>query len=188
MGWGTFVAGQVISSVRRSRYKADDTGLGEIFIALLTGVFWLKGRFERGYMRRVLKRCVLIHPEVEAAIDWGIWEEDITNRASKDWFVLLVISVILNLVWLFTVPFGLLFTIPFVWYWGKWSLARRYSHEINNSLLEAGYDVYRLEAELPSIMQGFLEEEALAEKELALQAEIQSREAAAEREKRKFGN
>jgi len=186
MGWGTFVAGQVISSVRRAGNKPETS-----FIDTLEEVFavigWLRGRYQQGYIRSVLKNSILIHPEIEKATDWDLWEEDITKRAIQDWYVILIFSAVINGVWAWLAPWGLFATIPIVWYYGKSRLAKRYSHEINSSFIAKGYDVYKLEAELPSLLQRFKDEEEKAERDFKAADEKRKAKEAQERDRKKFG-
>lgn len=186
MGWGTFVAGQVASSIRRSgrKQKSDDW---EILFVIIRMIGWMRGKYQQGYIRRVLKQTVLIHPEIEKVTDWEVWEEDITKRANQDWYGILIASAVINGVWAVFASWGLFATIPIVWYYGKSRLAKRYSQEINSSFIAKGYDVYKLEAELPALLQRFKDEEEQAERDLASAEEERKAKEAQERERRKFG-
>jgi hypothetical protein len=186
MGWGTFVAGQVASSIRRSgrNQSSDDF---EFLGVILQGIGWMRGKYQQGYIRRVLKQTVLIHPEIEKVTDWEVWEEDITKRANQDWYVILIFSAVINSVWAVSATWGLFATIPIVWYYGKSRLAKRYSKEINLSFIAKGYDVDKLKAELPTLLQRFKDEEAQAQRDLEAAEEKRKVKEAQERERRKFG-
>lgn len=188
MGWGTFVAGQVIGSVRRStRGLGGSTSSVDVIAYGIAGVFLLRGFYQKSYVRRVLRKTVLIHPEIEAVTDWETWEEDITKRADHDWYAMLIIAAVINGVWLAFAPWGLFLSIPVSWYYGKAHLIKRYVAEINNNFLQKGYDVYRLESEIPSVLQRFRDEEAQAEIALKSAEKKRREQMAKERELKKFG-
>jgi hypothetical protein len=59
--------------------------------------------------------------------------------------------------------------------------------EINNNFLQKGYDVYRLESEIPSVLQRFRDAEAQAEIALKSAEKKRREQMAKERELKKFG-
>ena len=146
MGWGTFVAGQVVSNFRRAGRNPSP----EYVLPIL---YWLNAQFFKSYLKRLLAKTVLIHPKIENKVDWDVWEEEITKKITFNWRVLVLVQIISTTICVIGF-FPLVFiNTPFFWYVGKNNLIKAHAKSINSDFKANGYDVEKLLAELPSIIQ-----------------------------------
>jgi hypothetical protein len=183
MGWGTFIAGQTIRSIRRS---GSGSGSSSEFFSELLGAhaIW----FYRSYRRKVIRGSSVGHPDVQNTVDLNIWEEDIHSRAMKNWRKLLAIQVVVFLIaevawWQFVdSDFWIAHFViyPLFWYYFKPRFIKAHQNSINKELQENGWDTEKLLAELERKLQ---EKQSLVENKKRIHQQKQ----ASERDKRKYG-
>ena len=158
MGWGTFAAGQALSWTRGASKAAGDNS--EFYSEI---VYWLNNQFLQSYIRRVLKGTIILHPSVWNSVDLDYWEDEITKRAARDWRILVLIQVVIFAVG-FSTFWPLLFVyVPGFWYFGKNRAIKNYVSEINEEFTAEGFDVSKLFAEIPEL----LEDQKIVEQEVA---------------------
>ena len=174
MGWGTFAAGQAL------RWTREAGRIGENSHYLEDLIYWLNNKFLQSYIRRVLQGTVIMHPTIWDSVDLDYWEEAITKRAARDWRLLMLIQIVVVAVGVSTFWLLLLLYIPGFWYYGKSQAIKMYSKEINKEFEAEGFDIPKLFAEIPSL----LEDERQANQE-KLQKELKRQEQ--EDYRRKFG-
>jgi hypothetical protein len=146
VGWGTFIAGQAIGTVRRAGRKTSEP-------ILEPTLYWLNAQFFKSYLKRLLAKTVLIHPKIENKVDWDIWEEEITKKITFNWRLLVLVQIISTTICVIGF-FPLVFiNTPFFWYVGKNNLIKAHAKSINSEFKANGYEVEKLLAELPSIIQ-----------------------------------
>jgi hypothetical protein len=177
MGWGTFAAGQALRVTRRWSSAINDSGDSPFFEDL---VYWLNNKFLQSYIRRVFQSTVIMHPSIWDSVDLDYWEEAITKRAARDWRLLVVIQIVVLAVGVSTFWPLLFLYIPGFWYYGKRRAIKMYSTEINKEFAAEGFDIPKLFAEIPSL----LEDERQAN-QVQLQRDLKRLEE--ENYKRKFG-
>jgi hypothetical protein len=146
VGWGTFVAGQVIGTVRRAGRNPSQP-------VLEPTLYWLNAQFFKSYLKRLLAKTVLIHPKIENKVDWDIWEEDITKKITFNWRLLVLVQIISTTICVIGFFPLVLINTPFFWYVGKNNLIKAHAKSINSEFKANGYEVEKLLAELPSIIQ-----------------------------------
>jgi len=174
MGWGTFAAGQALRWTREVRRINENSQYLEDLI------YWLNNKFLQSYIRRVLQGTVIMHPSIWDSVDLDYWEEAITKRAARDWRLLMIVQIVVVAVGVSTFWFLLFLYIPGFWYFGKSQAVKMYSKEINKEFQGEGFDIPKLTAEIPSL----LEDERQAN-QVKLQRELKRQEQ--EEYRRKFG-
>lgn len=174
MGWGTFAAGQALRWARGASRVADSGPGFEEFL------YWLNRKFLESYIRRVLRRTVILHPSIWNSVDLDYWEESITTRAARDWRILVGIQAVIVTIGVLTFWPLLFLYIPGFWYFGKSRSINSFAAEINKEFASEGFDVVKLAAEIPAL----LSDELLAEEQ---QAEAQRIRQAEADYKKKFG-
>lgn len=174
MGWGTFAAGQAL------RWTRDVARINENSPGLEDAIYWLNNKFLQSYIRRVLRGTVIMHPSIWDSVDLDYWEEAITKRAARDWRLLMLVQIVVVAVGVSTFWILLFLYIPGFWYYGKSQAIKMYSKEINKEFAAEGFDIPKLFAEIPSL----LEDERQANQE-QLQKELKKQEQ--EDYRRKFG-
>ncbi len=155
MGWGTFAAGLALSWARSSP-RPDSPVLGE---ALGKALKELNNKFLESYIRRVLRGTAILHPAIWNSVDLAYWEAAITKRAARDWRILAGIQVAVVIVGAISFWPLLFLYVPGFWYFGKSQAIRSYSAEINKEFSAEGFDVRKLTAEIPHL----LDDERIAE-------------------------
>ena len=143
MGWGTFIAGQLL---RTPKVKESN------FEEFVSAYIWLGEKFTTSYKNRVVLRTVLIHPKIIGRTDNSEWEIDLQKRAVHDWAAVQISVIIYFLVLLIlgagavALPF-----IPLVWYYSKNRTVKKSAASINREFQSVGYDVEELLKEIPAI-------------------------------------
>lgn len=175
MGWGTFIAGRLLRTPKKSE---------PIFEDVLRAYIYLAEKFIGSYKERVIAQTVLVHPTVITKTDDSEWQIDLQKRAVRDWAAV-QIAVILYFIflsilgaWLPAIPF-----IPLVWYYCKHRAIKMSAKEINQQFMDVGYNVKELLEQMPEIYEENKNESQKRQKQ-EMQRLIESQEAAY---KRKFG-
>ena len=109
MGWGTFIAGRLLRTPKKSE---------PIFEDVLRAYIYLGEKFIRSYKEKVILQTVLVHPTVIKKTDDSEWQIDLQKRAVRDWAAI-QIAVLLYYSFLLILGAGLpaLPFIPWVWYY-----------------------------------------------------------------------
>ena len=175
MGWGTFIAGRLLRTPKKSE---------PIFEDVLKAYIYLGEKFIRSYKEKVILRTVLVHPTVIEKTDDSEWQIDLQKRAVRDWAAI-QIAVILYYSLLLILGAGLpaLPFIPLVWYYCKYRAIKMSAKDINKQFMDVGYNVKELLEQMPEIYEENKNESQKRQKQ-EMQKLIKSQEAAY---KRKFG-
>ena len=182
MGWGTFIAGQTIRSIRRRSSGMSNSE----FLLELSGAH--KIWFYRSYRRKVIRGSSIGHPDVQDTVDLNIWEEDIHSKAMKNWRKLVAIQIVVFLIgevawWQFVdTDFWLAHFVsyPLIWYYFKPRFIKAHQDSINKELQENGWDTEKLLAELENKLNE-------AQRAQGIKKVHRQQKQTAERNKRKYG-
>jgi len=177
MGWGTFAAGQALRVAGKWSSAINNNADSPFFEDI---IYWLNNKFLQSYIRRVLQGTVIMHPSVWNSVDLDYWEESITKRAAKDWRLLVLIQIVVLAIGISTFWPLIFLYVPAFWYYGKWRAIKFYAAEINKEFSGEGFDVPKLFAELPALLE---DERQVAQKQL--QNDLKRQEE--EEYRRKFG-
>lgn len=177
MGWGTFAAGQALRVTRRWSSAINNSGDSPFFEEI---IYWLNNKFLQSYIRRVFQSTVMLHPSIWDSVDLNYWEEAITKRAARDWRLLVLIQIVVLAVGVSTFWQLIFLYVPGFWYYGKWQAIKIYSAEINKEFSAEGFDISKLFAELPALLE---DERQAAQKQLQRDLKLQEEE----EHRRKFG-
>jgi hypothetical protein len=181
MGWGTFIAGQTIRSIRRS-----GSGSPSVFYSELFGIF--TKRHYTSYRRQVIGGSLLVHPDVQKKVELEIWDEDIHKKLLHNWRKLVLTQVVVfllaELAWfqLIDSPFWIAHFVmfPLTWRYQNARLIQEHKKSINDELQRNGWNTEKLLTELDSKLQ---EKKSLEENKKRLHQQQQ----ALERDRRKYG-
>ena len=161
MGWGTFIAGQAVSYIRRSgRRKSNFNDDLEEYIGAIQK---MSDAYQSDFCKRVSSKAVLAHPDVANVVDEDLWKKRLWNRGG--WFFAGNLLAWPALWWAlrsindpFQWEFGFLQVVtvfalvPLFWIVPKEIFVATYVGVVNRSFSKRGFDVARMKKQMASVV------------------------------------